>query len=609
LSPVAQCPACGLTYLGRACPACLGGPAAEPDPVAAGSTFHGLEVLEVLGRGGMGVVYKARQTSLDRVVALKVLAHPDTPGFEERFTREARALAALSHPNIVTVHDFGRENGVYFLVAEYIEGPTLRQKLLQGRLDPAETRAILGQLCDALEFAHRNGVIHRDLKPENVLLDAQGRAKIVDFGLAKFDRDTTAVTQSGAALGTAHYVAPEQLTRPDTVDARADLYSLAVVAFEMMTGELPLGTFEAPHPALGKALSKDPARRHAGVAEFRRDFFGAPSSRVPMWAAGAAILAIAAVAAIALAVPWKRPPPGTAPAVPAPEPPRYAEFVETKNLVQTQPPFLVAFGPDFLVVTQGAWVVLCTLEGAEVRRWKQPEDIYAIAVHPDGATIVTSGIQALYVWNAADGSEKHLLHGHRDVVPALAFSPDGKILASAGVDRQLFLWNASAWTRIRDYPRTSGALSMAFRPDGKEIAVGDYERKIRIWRVEGDDPPVQIVGHQGYVFALAYSPDGRRLVSGSIEGELKVWDLASDAHLTDLSGPKGQIRSIATSNGVFATAGTDRVIRIWSWETLKEVRPLRGPTGPVTSVAFRRDGRVFASASSDGSVRLWGERK
>jgi serine/threonine protein kinase len=241
-------------------------------------------VLSELGRGGMGVVYKARQVKLDRLVALKVLP-PETaadPAFAERFTREARALARLNHPHIVAIYDFGQEGGLSYFVMEYVAGANLRDRLRQGPLPPGEALAIMDQLCDALQYAHEEGIVHRDIKPENVLLDKKGRVKVADFGIAKLlQGQTNLYTLTGPlqVVGTVRYMAPEQMDNPLGLDHRADIYSLGVVFYEMLTGGLPLGRFprpsekEAVDPRLDEvvltALDADPARRFQEARELR----------------------------------------------------------------------------------------------------------------------------------------------------------------------------------------------------------------------------------------------------------------------------------------------------------------------------------------------------
>jgi predicted Ser/Thr protein kinase len=261
-------------------------PFTAPTPADLAPRFPQLEILELLGQGGMGAVYKARQARLDRLVALKILP-PEVaadPAFAERFVREARALARLSHPHIVAVHDFGEAGGLFYFLMEYVDGVNLRQLLQAGRLEPREALAIVPQLCEALQYAHEEGIVHRDIKPENILLDRRGRVKIADFGLAKLLGAVPAPTQLTAThqvMGTPHYMAPEQTERPQAVDHRADIYALGVVFYEMLTGELPLGHFPLPSQKAGvdarldkvvlRALEKEPEQRYQHAGDVKTD--------------------------------------------------------------------------------------------------------------------------------------------------------------------------------------------------------------------------------------------------------------------------------------------------------------------------------------------------
>jgi serine/threonine protein kinase len=214
--------------------------------------FPDLEIIELLGAGGMGAVYKAHQPQLDRTVALKILSHElaQDPAFVERFNREAKVLARLSHPNIVTVFDFGTAGPFCYLLMEYVDGVNLRQAMRTGGFTPAEALALVQDVCAALQFAHEEGILHRDIKPENILIDSKGRLKIADFGIAKLVGGSAAsdvtLTLQGSILGSPHYMAPEQIETPGDVDQRADIYSLGVVLYEMLTGELPIGRFALP---------------------------------------------------------------------------------------------------------------------------------------------------------------------------------------------------------------------------------------------------------------------------------------------------------------------------------------------------------------------------
>jgi predicted Ser/Thr protein kinase len=284
------CPECMMKVgLGSGAP---GAPSAKPErfsppaPEELAPHLPQFEILELLGRGGMGAVYKARQKNLDRLVALKVLAHEvgADPAFADRFAREAQALARLNHPNIVAVHDFGQAGGFYFLVMEFVDGLSLRHLLQAQRLSPREAMAIVPQICEALQYAHDQGIVHRDIKPENLLLDKQGRVKIADFGLAKLlgrEPQGLRLTQARDVMGTPQYMAPEQLEKPLEVDHRADIFSLGVVFYEMLTGELPLGRFAPPSRKVEvdvrldevvlRALEKEPALRYQQASQIKTE--------------------------------------------------------------------------------------------------------------------------------------------------------------------------------------------------------------------------------------------------------------------------------------------------------------------------------------------------
>ncbi len=272
-----------------------------PDPRDLAPHFPQLEILELIGQGGMGAVYKARQQKLDRLVAVKIIRPEasDDPTFAERFMREARTLARLSHPNIVGVHDFGEirtdasplagpggngTNGLvlFYFIMEYVDGVNLRQLMDAKQLPPELAVTIVPQICDALQFAHDEGVVHRDIKPENIMLDSRGRVKIADFGLAKLAGKATndfTLTGTHQVMGTPRYMAPEQMAGSRDVDHRADIYSLGVVFYEMLTGDIPAGHFATPSQKSGvdvrwdeivlKAMAREPERRFQSARELR----------------------------------------------------------------------------------------------------------------------------------------------------------------------------------------------------------------------------------------------------------------------------------------------------------------------------------------------------
>lgn len=292
-APSGLCPGCLLKRGFESSPAGLADTAAPtassftaPPAAELARHFPQLEVLELLGQGGMGAVYKARQPTLDRLVALKILPAEvgRDPAFAERFAREARALARLNHPNIVGIYDFGQVDGLYYFVMEYVDGVSLRQLVEQRRLNPSQALALVPQICEALQFAHDEGIVHRDVKPENILLDKRGRVKIADFGLAKLlgiSTDGATLTRNEQVMGTPLYMAPEQMQASHAVDHRADIYSLGVVFYEMLTGELPLGRFAPPSHKVQvdvrldevvlRTLEREPDRRYQHASDVKTE--------------------------------------------------------------------------------------------------------------------------------------------------------------------------------------------------------------------------------------------------------------------------------------------------------------------------------------------------
>lgn len=331
MSEVKQCPECGAEMpsgaLARLCPRCLlavglerpddrdrslsgeldapttphSGSFVPPPPAELAAHFPHLEILDLVGYGGMGAVYRARQRNLDRLVALKIIRpeSANTPSFAERFYREARLLARLNHPHIVAVYDFGRVDialpavdsnaehaettrPLFYFLMEFVDGANLRELLRDGDLTPPQALSIVPQICEALQFAHDEGIVHRDIKPENILLDKRGRVKIADFGLAKLAAGSTedySLTGTHQVMGTPRYMAPEQMEGSHAVDHRADIYSLGVVFYEMLTGEIPAGHFEPPSKKVEidvrldevvlRSLAREPERRYQQAGEIK----------------------------------------------------------------------------------------------------------------------------------------------------------------------------------------------------------------------------------------------------------------------------------------------------------------------------------------------------
>lgn len=325
-APLTVCPQCGLSYaaastLGGQCPRCLlagtasrSGDGADwrpPSPTELTARLPAFEVQALIGRGGMGAVYRARERALERTVAIKLLPAVEDAfgvGYRERFRNEARVLARLTHPGIVRVHGCGElESGWLYFVMEHVEGTDLA-RLMQdaGRLPPARALRIAAEVCAALHSAHEAGVVHRDVKPANVLVGRDGAVKVVDFGLAKRAGATPGLT-TGLVLGTADYVAPEALVPGGVVDRRADVYAVGVMLYFLLTGEVPRGVFvpasrrvagvsAALDRVIARAMRQEPAQRFATAAEMQAALEAAAAGRGGRAARRGFVVAVAALA-------------------------------------------------------------------------------------------------------------------------------------------------------------------------------------------------------------------------------------------------------------------------------------------------------------------------
>jgi len=296
------CAACGKPLPRNApaglCPACLMGRGVELMSCSARSgsfvpptsdelalLFPDFEIVQCLGQGGMGAVYKAVQRELDRTVAIKILPREIAADaeFSERFRREASALASLDHPNIVRLFDFGQREGLAYFVMEFVDGVDLSRRIASGTVPVNDAFGIVSQLCDALQHSHGRGVVHRDIKPANILITRDGRVKVADFGLARLVHPGAAdygLTRTNATLGTPRYMAPEQMAGASGSDHRVDIYALGVVLYELLTGHMPVGHFDAPSEKVAalnpridevvlRALNAEPERRYATAEEVK----------------------------------------------------------------------------------------------------------------------------------------------------------------------------------------------------------------------------------------------------------------------------------------------------------------------------------------------------
>jgi serine/threonine protein kinase/tetratricopeptide (TPR) repeat protein len=660
------CPTCGAGLDGGTaaglCPRCLfaaalettnGGSAAgsrdrsdppAPSPAELAADFPELEIVELIGRGGMGAVYKARQPALDRWIALKILF--PSPGsdaaFTERFSREAQAMGKLAHPGIVMIHGLGRTDEYPYLLLEYVEGTNLREALRAG-MDPGRVLGVIREVCVALDYAHAQGLVHRDIKPENILLDARCAAKIADFGLAKIagsDPGSLRLTRTRQVMGTPHYMAPEQVTAPLGVDHRADVYAVGVVLYEALTGHLPLGRFALPSqlsPAdprmdavVSRALENDPERRYQRAGELGADLESILRSPAPRLASAARPsgrrlrraaligLAISALAAGGVAAHTTFKPPTSQPSplpLPSPEQRSGGDYLPPVTTLAGQWGLVhaIAFDAEGRRVVGGSRdgsIKVWERDGAKVERSivGHVGAVRSIALSDDNGTLVASTGEDVSVWDFGTGALKHTLKGHAGAAYGVATTPDGRRIVSGGAEGTMKIWNGEDGKLLRSVRHEGGkVLSVAISVDGRTAVSGGDSGAVRIWDAESGALRATIQAHTGPVNRLVISRDGQTLLTASDDHHAAAWLTSTGRNMQRFDGHYDEVWSVALSpdGSKVLTAGKDDIIHLWDKQRGTEIKRQPAKLRGVTDLAFSPDGQWFAASGVDGNIKLW----
>lgn len=612
--------------------------------LVAGQVIGRYHVEARLGAGGMGEVWKARDETLGRAVALKLLPAEFTADAAvlRRFAQEARTLSALNHPNILTIHEIGQRDDLHFIVTEFVTGETLRDSLKQQRLDWRTAVLVVTQMADALHAAHTVGIIHRDIKPENVMVQANGHVKVLDFGIAKLaERDEGVVrdegrgmraeggkmknegessihpssliphdslTTPGAILGTARYMSPEQ-ARGEPLDARTDIFSLGLVLYEMLAGRRPYG--EASAAELFERLTSadeiapiSPACHGIPAALERIVAKALQKQREERYASAGELLADLTELKALVEVSRQ-------------EQSARVFRAQNANRLLTQAVTLYTANPKTRLALSTLWTVW---RFADLKRGRLERELIGKSLLSGLARVGTLVLAVALVTLGAAAvlsvqetwEEQVLRDGHTAAVRRAVFSPDGRLLVSVGEDKQVIVWDFARRERLATFnDHTDWVASVAFAPDGKRFATASYDQTVIVWDAVNLRQETVLREHRGKVVVVAFSPDGRVLVSAAaqprpLDDATLLWRVGSWERFAQIPVEGHEPNSLlffpGSSRMIYHVAADDSAPNTWDAATGQPLSDLFDPAWSSNNAALAPDGARLASVTPQGEV-------